>query len=140
MIKAEDIRLIRVVYKKINFSISPHDDEGRKKMEMALKTNVSWGVSQVRNSLEEASLVAHYTLGSNVVNADVELVVIVGFKSPVPKSQLEDFESEKYLIKQTVPYFLQLTAEMTEKLGLAPVVLDVSYFNNLIDAAKRNTP
>lgn len=136
MFNEVDIKGLRVIYQKINYSGSERGSRPRE-INLNMDLGIRWGIYQTNKELTGIKYKIFYFMKSEHLSADVDFVMSVFLTRKMEREELEDFEAQKICIRQAVPYIIQLIAEMTEKLGLSPMIIDKQFFYDIIQNTKK---
>ncbi|MDD5432671.1 MAG: hypothetical protein PHO70_06790 [Candidatus Omnitrophica bacterium] len=131
MIDKEQIKLVQVIFTKINFERKLIS--GGSRINLQYNLSFRWDVKGIHKEKMGIKFNIGVDLRSDVLNASVEGVLTTEFVRTLSQDEIDSLELKKICLLAVVPYLIQLFSEMTTKLGFSPLIIPESLVEGLIN-------
>jgi len=135
MIDSKDIAKISVFCDLINFTASRNNmpAQGEK---IEYQVTISWGVYSIKNDNMGVKSKVKYIINSSILNGELEVTVKMVFNQGLDQNRFTSNDSQKQIAQSSTSYVSQWIADVTAKMGFAPLVIAPETLNELISKAK----
>jgi len=134
MIVEKDIVRTKVICEAVNFSIDRNKAKQGAKIDLNIQVN--WGVFALRQDRKGTKTKVKYNLKSPIIMGEIELIVITQFAREINQEEIVVKESQKLLARYSINYIVQWIADITSKMGIAPIIISPQVIQGLIGTAK----
>lgn len=134
MLAHKDIEKVQVIGNSVKLNIDRGNLIGTEQLNINITAN--WSFSAVRNDWRGVKSKVNYILKSNVVQGEIEFEIIVDLNREATKEELEQKEAQKLIVLFSASHFVQWVSDITSRMGVSPLIIDLKFVENLITSSK----